>query len=279
MVDYHIHTEHSIDAQGSLSDYVEKALALGLKEICFTNHCELDRTRNDNFIRFNGNIIPITRDALHVLQKEVLTLKESYRKKGLIIRFGIEVGFFDGIEERLKSLTDGLMLDYVLAGIHCLDHICIDSSKECHTYFQKNDAKVLLKNYFDTMEILIRSRLFDAVAHFDVYKKYGLNFYGPDIKIFDRDRLFYLFTLMAEYEVGLEINTAGLRRHNEFYPSKDFMNLAEEAGVEVITIGSDCHKPEDLSSGVKDAKEYADACGFRRIYGFEKRVRFPLDNL
>ncbi|MGB9720309.1 MAG: histidinol-phosphatase HisJ family protein [bacterium] len=279
MVDYHIHTNHSIDAQGSLNDYVERALALGLKEICFTNHCELDEKRNDNLIRFNGNVMPITRDALHKLQNEVLAQKELCKHRGLKVKFGIEVGFFDGIGERLKTLTDGLMLDYILAGIHCLDHICIDSSKECTTFFQRSDAKGLLEKYFKVMEILIRSELFDAVAHFDVYKKYGLNFYGPAIKIFDRDRIYHLFRLMAEYELGLEINTAGWRRCNEFYPSDDFMNLAIEAGIEIITVGSDCHKLEDLSKGIKEAQTYARAHGFKRIYGFERRMRLPLDIL
>jgi len=277
MIDYHIHTNHSIDAEGSLNDYTQRAMALGLKEICFTNHCELDKARNDNLIRFNGNIVPLTRETLINLQNEVMALKELFRKKGLKIRFGIEVGFFDGIEERLKNVIDGLTLDYVLAGIHCLDHICIDSSKECETYFQKNNAQKLLENYFNIMELLIRSRLFDTVAHFDVYKKYGLNFYGEMIKEFDRERVYYLFKLMAEYGLGLEINTAGLRRYNQFYPSEDFMNLAKQAGIEIITIGSDCHKLDDLGNGISQAVDYARLHKFFRIYGFENRMRLPLD--
>uniref|UniRef100_A0A7V0Z4K1 Histidinol-phosphatase n=1 Tax=candidate division WOR-3 bacterium TaxID=2052148 RepID=A0A7V0Z4K1_UNCW3 len=277
MVDYHIHTNHSIDADGCLRDYCEKALAIGLKEICFTNHCELDEERNDNLIRFNGEIKSIDNESLLNLQSEIFDLKEHYRKKGLDIKFGIEVGFFDGVDKRLKEVTNGVSLDYLLAGIHCLDHICIDSSKECNHYFEKHSAEELLNRYFTTMEILVRSRLFDAVAHFDVYKKYGLNFYGEKVRDFDREYVYHIFKLMAEYGTGLEINTAGLRRYNAFYPSIEFIQLAREAGIEIITVGSDSHKVEDLGKGITDAFEYARSSGFSAVYRFNKRHQFPLD--
>ncbi len=277
MIDYHIHTNHSIDAQGSLVEYVEKAISLGMKEICFTNHCELDGERDDNLIRFDGHIQPLNRDALMNLQGEICALKELHQKDGIKIKFGIEVGFFEGIENRLKSVIEGLKLDYVLAGIHCLEHVCIDSSKECNEYFQSHNARELLKGYYDTMEQLIRSQLFDAVAHFDVYKKYGLSFYGDSIRVFDRDRVYHLFKLMVQHRIGLEINTAGLRRNGEFYPSKDLLGLAKDAGMEIITMGSDCHKPEDLAKGIKEAIGYARMFGFKRIYRFDNRVRLPLD--
>ncbi|MEO0128991.1 MAG: histidinol-phosphatase [candidate division WOR-3 bacterium] len=277
MVDYHIHTGHSIDADGSLRDYCEKALSLGLKEICFTNHCELDKERNDNLIRFNGEIKPIGNKSLLELQNEIFNLREHYRSKGLNIKFGIEVGFFDGVEERLKEVIKGLSLDYLLAGVHCLDHICIDSSRECNHYFEKHSAEVLLDKYFSTMKLLLSSKLFDAVAHFDVYKKYGLNFYGEKIKKFNCEYVYQIFRLMAEYETGLEINTAGLRRNNEFYPSPELIKLAKDAGVEIITIGSDAHKVEDLGRGIKDGLEYAKSSGFSKVYVFNRRCRFPLD--
>lgn len=277
MIDYHIHTSHSIDAEGSLREYAQRAMALGLKEICFTNHCELDRTRNDNLIRFDGKIMPLTREVLINLQNEVMEIKEVFSKQDLKIRFGIEVGFFPGIEERLNALIEGLKLDYVLAGIHCLNHICIDSSKECETYFQRNNAERLLEDYYNTMEQLIRSHLFDAIAHFDVYKKYGLSFYGEKVKEFNRERVYSLFKIMADNGIGLEINTAGLRRINQFYPSDDFMVLAKKAGIEIITIGSDCHRPDDIGTGILEAIDYAKFHEFNRIFVFERRVRLPLD--
>ncbi|MCX7995106.1 MAG: histidinol-phosphatase [candidate division WOR-3 bacterium] len=277
MIDYHIHTHHSIDAEGSPDEYCKQALKLGLKEICFTNHCELDPLRDDNLIRINGEIKPLSQSLLFQLQNEVFKLKEQYAKKGLNIKFGLEVGFFSGIEKRLKEIADGLEIDYLLAGIHCLEHICIDSSKECNRYFQNHTAEKLLEDYFNNIQLLIRSGLFDAVAHFDVYKKYGLNFYGEKVRLFNQEWVYQIFKLMIQNEVGLEINTAGLRRHNEFHPSAEFMKLAKDAGIKIITIGSDAHRIEDLGKGVKEAIEYARSYGFERAYMFFKRHKFPLD--
>lgn len=276
MIDYHIHTHHSIDAQGSIKDYAEEALKLGLKEICITNHCELDPQRDDNLIRFDKEIIPITRENLLKLQKEVFEIAEYYKERGLVIRFGLEVGYFDGIEIRLKEVLNGLSLDYLLAGIHCLDHICIDSSKECEKYFIQKTPVELLDNYYNTLENLIKTKIFDSIAHLDVYKKYGIEFYGEKIKNYSREMVGELFKLMKEYNIALEVNTAGLRRHKEFYPSSDFMKLARAMKIEVITIGSDCHRLEDLGRGIREGLEYARANGFTKIFGFERRSPFPI---
>uniref|UniRef100_A0A7C4XFX4 Histidinol-phosphatase n=1 Tax=candidate division WOR-3 bacterium TaxID=2052148 RepID=A0A7C4XFX4_UNCW3 len=275
MIDYHIHTNHSIDAEGSLDEYLEQALKLSLREICITNHCELDSLRNDNLIRIEDKILPIKKENLLFLQNEIIARESYYKDKGLRIKFGIEVGYFEGIGKRLKEVTDDLKLDYILGAIHCLEHICIDSSKEYERYFTQKGVDELLSNYYNTLKELVKSHLFDGVAHLDVYKKYGLGFYGETIRKIPKDKVFEIFKLIAENGIALEINTAGLRRHNEFYPSVDFMKIAKEAGVELVTVGSDCHRADDLGRGIKEAIEYVKMFGFKYIFGFSGRKPIP----
>jgi len=271
MIDYHIHTNHSIDAEGNLNEYCEKAIKLGLKEICITNHCELDLQRDDNLIRFDNKIECLTKETIARLQDEVDKARQYYKKSGLIVRFGIEVGYFEGVEERLDKILNNAELDYLLAGIHCLDHICIDSSKECEKYFSKKNVEQLLVSYYEVIKKLIKSGLFDTIAHIDVYKKYGIKFYGDKIKNIPKELLVESFKAMAKSHIVLEINTAGLRRVNEFYPSPAIMKLAKEQGIRQITMGSDCHKLDDLAKGIKEAIEYARSFGFDAIMGFNKR--------
>ncbi len=271
MIDYHIHTHHSIDAEGDVREYCEQAVKLGLKEICITNHCELDPLRNDSFIRFNNHKQPFTRESLLRLQDEVLREKTLFKKSGLNVKFGLEIGYYDGIEPRLQKILSDINLDFLLGSIHCLDHICIDSSKECPLYFTNHTASELLRNYFQAVEKLINSQFFDAVGHLDIYKKYGLNFYGNEINTLPENSLNKIFQLMAEKGVALEINTAGLRRINEFYPTPSIMKYARAQGATLITIGSDAHRVEDLGKGIKQGIEYAQSFGFETIYGFEKR--------
>lgn len=271
MIDYHIHTLHSIDAEGTISDYCERAVRLGLDEICITNHCELDPARNDSWIRFDGIKQPMTRGGLKRLEHELVNSKEVYKKSDLTVKFGLEVGYYDGIEPQLQEATNDIGFDFILGSIHCLDHICIDSSKEHALYFSQHTVPSLLKNYFKAIEKLIKSKLFDAIGHIDVYKKYGLEFYGDQIQNSPQEILQEILQLMSEYDIALEINTAGLRHVNEFYPSPKIMKCAREQGLERITVGSDCHKVADLGKGIKEAIDYAKSFGFDAVYGFDKR--------
>ena len=272
MIDYHIHTHHSVDAEGTINEYCEQALLRGLHEICITNHCELDPLRDDNLIRLNSSTQPITNDTLLLLQDEVFKAKEYYEPQGLSVKFGLEVGYFEGIQKRLHQITKGLKVDFLMGSIHCLDHVCIDSSREYEIYFKKHDVSELLKKYFYTVEQLIQCQLFDALGHFDVYKKYGIRFYGEKIHIFPTELVSKIFHLMKEKKIALEINTAGLRRINEFYPAPQFMQCAYQQGLEMITIGSDSHKVTDLGKGIEQGIEYIKSFGFEAIYAFETRT-------
>lgn len=271
MVDYHIHTHHSIDAHGSVREYCERAHSLGLEEICFTNHCELDPTRNDNLIRFDTNPEPITRDRIQVLRNEILGVQQEFATRGLVVKFGIEIGYFPGINARLREVTDGIPFDFVLGSIHCLEHICIDSSREYQTYFKQYDVPALLDRYYDAIVALIKSRYYDAVAHLDVYKKYGIGHYGNVIKDIPVDHLKTVFRAMKEHDIALEINTAGLRRVDEIYPSPGIMRYARTQGIEMITIGSDAHQTDDLGKGLNQGIAYAKSFGFEHLCVYHER--------
>ncbi|MGB7054712.1 MAG: histidinol-phosphatase [bacterium] len=271
MVDYHIHTQHSIDASGTISEYCNQAVKIGLQEICFTNHCELDPERDDSFIRFNGEREPFSKKGLMKLQSEVNEARDRYKHQGLIVKFGIEVGYYKGIEQKLKGIIEGIDLDFVIGAIHCLDHICIDSSRECRRYFDRHDASQYVDNYYVSVASLIESGMFNSLAHIDVYKKYGRDHYGAEIADVPRHLVTRIFRMIKDNHIALEINTAGMRFMQEFYPAPMLMKIAHEQGVKLITIGSDSHKPEDLGKDLSLATEYLKSFGFDAVHTFDKR--------
>lgn len=272
MIDYHVHTEHSIDAQGTIAEYCDQAAKIGLGEICFTNHCELDPERDDNFIRFNGKQEPFSHNALLRLQREVHAARDRYRRHGLAVKFGIEVGYYPGVEQRLKGIIQGIELDFMIGAIHCLDHICIDSSRECGRYFDSHSARQYLENYYAFVTSLIESGMFDSLAHIDVYKKYGRDHYGSEMNDVPEDLLRSVFQLMREKGIAFEINTAGMRFMNEFYPAPSLMQIAHEQGITRITIGSDSHRPEDLGKDLARGIEYLKSYGFNAVQRFRNRT-------
>jgi histidinol-phosphatase (PHP family) len=271
MIDYHIHTSHSPDAEGAIPDYCERAVVLGIREICFTNHAEMDPERDDNVIRFDGRQETLTNAGLKRLHREILARRDAYGTKDLTVRSGIEVGFFPGMEKRLAEMTASIDYDFLMGSIHCLNHACIDSSREYRDYFSRHAARDLLDEYYAEILKLVESRLFDSLGHIDVYKKYGMKFYGSEIDYLPRDILAAVFDAMRRNGTALEINAAGLRRIDQFYPSEEIMEIARDLKVERITVGSDCHKVDDLGKGIKEACEYAKSFGFSNVFTFEKR--------
>lgn len=271
MIDYHIHTFHSPDAEGEIMEYCARALSLGLREICFTNHAEMDPGRDDNIFRGDGQHQPISNDQLRRHHEEIRRAAEIFAKKGLTVRSGIEIGFYPGMETRLSELTRSIEYDFWLGSIHCLNHACIDSSREYQSYFSRRPARQLIEEYYAAVLKLVQSRLFDALGHIDVYKKYGIGYYGADIDYLPRDLLTVVFDAVIQTGICLEINTAGLRRIQQFYPAAEIMKMAREQGVKRLTIGSDCHRVDDLGKGIKEGLDYAKTFGFSSVYTFSQR--------
>lgn len=271
MVDYHVHTVHSVDASGTVADYCSRAREIGLREICFTNHCELDPRRDDSFIVFDGRREPFSRKGLLRLQEEILAARDRFKGQGLDVKFGIEVGYFTGIEPVLEEISRGAELDFVIGAIHCLDHICIDSSRECGQYFGAHRVDEYLAEYFSAVAGLVRSRMFDSVAHFDVFKKYGIGYYGRDVQRIPRGIVEEVFQMMRKNGTALELNTAGMRYMQEFYPAPSLMKIARDSGLEIITIGSDSHRPEDLGKDLFPAIELLKSLGFEAVTTYTRR--------
>ena len=49
-IDYHVHTEFSNDSDYPMEKVVQDAIAMGLDEICFTDHVDYDIKYMDHFV-------------------------------------------------------------------------------------------------------------------------------------------------------------------------------------------------------------------------------------
>jgi histidinol-phosphatase (PHP family) len=92
-------------------------------------------------------------------------------------------------------------------------------------------------------------------------------------------------TLMVQYELlkevlkliiskgkGIEINTSGLRQApRETMPDVDVLKLYHELGGEILTIGSDAHRPVDVAEGIDTAIENAKQAGFKYLTLYKER--------
>jgi histidinol-phosphatase (PHP family) len=72
--------------------------------------------------------------------------------------------------------------------------------------------------------------------------------------------------------IGIEINTAGLRLSvKETHPSLAALRWYREMGGELLTLGSDGHRPGHVGYGLAEALDLARAAGFERVCTYEQR--------
>ncbi|MFQ6003389.1 MAG: histidinol-phosphatase [Candidatus Zixiibacteriota bacterium] len=254
--DYHIHPDYSLDATGTIDQYCQRALELGLKEICFTTHYDTDPVRKDKdpFMRIDGKIVPLSEKNVKRYIEDVRRASKVYGPMGLSVKVGLEVDYAPHFENELKKNLAAFDLDYVLGAVHCLDHIAISASSEAEDYFKKKGLRKLCQEYYKVLGKAVLSALFDAIAHLDIYRKHGLAFYGEEILTAHRGLVEPVLQLMMENDVGMEINTGVLRKgHNQFSPSLEILNLALDMNVKIVAFGSDAHKVKHLGQDIKEA--------------------------
>ena len=80
-----------------------------------------------------------------------------------------------------------------------------------------------------------------------------------------------LLKLLIENGKGIEINTAGIAKIGFPHPHIDALKLYKELGGEIITVGSDAHKKEDIGFGFDVANDLLKQIGFRYYTLFKER--------
>lgn len=254
--DYHVHPGYSLDAIGTVDEYCQRALELGIEEICFTTHYDSDPHRKeiDPFVQVDGQIVPLSGESVNRYIDDVRRAGKAYGPSGLTVRVGLEVDYAPHIEEKLLRELPRLDLDYRLGAVHCLDHIAISASDEAESYFKGKSADQMLSEYYRVLRHAAKSGLFEVIAHLDIYKKYGLSFYGKEVLTGHQGLVEPVLDLMVEKDIGMEINTGVLRKgHKEFCPGLEIVELAVKRGVKIVAYGSDAHKVEQLGQGIQEA--------------------------
>lgn len=272
LVDYHLHTAVTVDAHMSEADVCQRAIALGLREIAFTNHVML---------RYPDYIMSPEEWVDHWAQ--VQSCRQRYPE--LAIRVGMEVDYYDGQDDELTAMIqryENLIdhpFDYILGAVHYLNGVFFGPSRNARTLFDHQDVEDIYHDYFVQMAKAARSGLFDVMAHPDLIKKYT-GVLHPAVP-FDRYRAVVedFIESILESGVGIEVNPKGLRYAvAEIYPSDQLLALyvseARARGIEpIITLGSDAHRFEAVGAGLSEGVKALKRAGHNTITLFKGKER------
>jgi histidinol-phosphatase (PHP family) len=257
LADYHVHTPLCHHATGWPVDFARRAVELGLGELGFADHSPMPEKFDD------------WRMLLQDLPRYVAAVETAREKfPELTIRLGLECDYLGGREAWIEELRGMVDWDYFIGSVHYLpDGTEVDHPKYISRYRDGNVGEIWT-NYWLTYEAMIRARLFDFVAHPDLPKKFGFRPAG-DLRHFYEP----VIAALAETGTPFEINTAGWRKDcQEQYPSREFLEMAHAAGVQLL-INSDAHAVTELTSGFEDAVALAKSVGFTHTVRFQRREK------
>jgi histidinol-phosphatase (PHP family) len=251
--DYHMHSTYS-DGRSVPEDYIAPALEAGMSEIGFSEHLTLFREPE----AWNMNPINIASYIEHLGK-----LRNS--TDGLIIKTGLEVDYFEGLEEETRTFLKPIPLDYVIGSVHYQGDRTVDFGPE---FYKGKNIDLLFEKYFDTVCAAASSGLFDIIGHCDLIRIYGYKPASDPEKHYRR-----IAKIMKKNEVSFEVNTNGRNRPlADFYPDRRFLNIFREEKVPVC-VNSDAHMPARVGQYFDEAYDLLRYVGFTEMAVFEKRVR------
>lgn len=258
IADYHIHSLFSADSEALTEEIVKTALSKGLSSICITDHLDFDYSDN-------GVLFELDKDEYFYFFKN---LKEKY-KDLLDIRIGIETGLEPDKAERLDDFINRHNYDFIIGSSHLVNGI----DPYYPEYFYGRDDYQAFFEYFESIATNLKyCKNFDVYGHIDYVVRYSPN-KSKNYKV--SDYLEILKEILKELIYngkGIEVNTSGYRSGlSNPNPSFEIIKLYKELGGEIITLGSDAHKPQDIAYNFEKAIELIKACGFKYYSEFKNR--------
>jgi histidinol-phosphatase (PHP family) len=265
--DYHVHERHSGDAaHASVLDYCQVAEDRGIDEIGFCTHLIIAGSH-----QYTG----ISPSAIPSYFKEIETAQTFTRVQ---LKVGLEVDYFPEAVKQLESIIDDYPFDFILGSLHFLQGHSVMRKRGLEAFCSTRPVKELVKTYYHLWREAIETGLFDVMAHPDYFRRPfpASTLRLPPIEEYVAS-LYSAIESLKSYSVGIEVNTSGWRHGlQDCYPSQQFLEIAKEVGIQMVTIGSDSHRTSDLGRYLTKAIDRLKQVRFSHLALFEKRRSYRI---
>ena len=214
---------------------------------------------------------------------------------------GFEMDYITSLETEIRETVDDLLqrakkrrvpVSTVAGSIHMLPGTVADipiSKKPIDitaidytaTIFEQllteQSPRKLLDSYFDTMETLVQSGIFQVVSHLDLLRKfdagrdYWESIYFAGLEKYYHERSRGIVDLAAQRNVVIELNTSGFNYpYRRPYLSPELLRYCREKKVGV-QVSSDAHYPEHVGQFFDVAYEMLKQAGITEMVVFENQ--------
>ena len=245
--------------------FVRFAIAKGFRAYGFSSHSPLPFETNWN----------MSKDDMPEYLQEIERLKRKYSDQ-LEIYVSLEIDYLDDTYNASIPYFRELPLDYRIGSIHYLpiadplieaNMVAIDGSfteyeQSVDRYFG-GDIRKLVKCYFESTLRMIEAGGIDIVGHIDKIHMHGHNFAAFDSSAdWYRKPFLDCLDLIKEKGMMVEINTKNLVKKKELYPRQEYLQKIHEMGIPIL-VNSDCHYPDLVNDGRREAFKLLKQAGFR----------------
>ncbi|MBE7004729.1 MAG: histidinol-phosphatase HisJ family protein [Ruminococcaceae bacterium] len=266
--DFHVHSDFSFDSSTPMEAQIERAIELGVDELCFTEHVDYGVMRDWDdpgpFRIRNGE--PYRNVDYPRYFAALAEMKRRYAGK-ITLRQGLELGVQRHTIGQNNALFETYRgeLDFTLLSVHQVDNMEFYPPE----YMEGRTQDEYNLGYFE--ELLAVARDFDhycVLAHLDVMRRYDPAGEYPFEK--NRDIIAEILRTAIQKGKGIELNTASWRyKLDDIQPRRAILRLYRDLGGEILTIGSDAHRPERVAGNFGEARAILrDELGFRRFCTF-----------
>lgn len=255
--DLHLHTSFSGDSDTPPEKQIERAISLGMKQICITDHHDHDVISDCDFeLDIPSYFAEMTR------------LRERYSGK-IDISIGVELGLQLRLANYLEAVAAEYLFDFIIGSVHFVDGI----DPYFPEFWEGRTEEQSVERYFETALGCVKNiKCFDSFGHLDYFIRYAKEKNRNYSYEKYADFIDPILKTLAEDGKALECNSGGFKAGlNAPNPCPAILKRFRELGGERITVGSDAHDPEYIGHEFERCREILLDCGYSYYAVYKNR--------
>ncbi len=251
LVNYHCHSDCSMDGQATMAQMALAGAAAGLELICFTDHCDT----------VDGAGAPCREFSWETVEAALEEARRAVHGR-VELRKGVELG--EAVQHPAYALEVLARpgIDFVIGSVHSP---MFGPDYYYQHYTDPAECRRLLREYCMQLLATAKSGAYDVLGHLNYPLRYMRWRDGVPV---DMDCCMDLLDQVLETVIaagkGIELNTSGyLNCGGQPMPPLPLLARYRAMGGEIVTVGSDAHIPERMAQGLAEGMELLKTAGFR----------------
>lgn len=264
--DYHVHSAYSDDSEYPLEQVIRDAVAMGMDEICLTDHVDYGIKVDwdeDGEIPYYGSRPRMNVDYPRYMA-QLHELQQRYGDR-IRIKIGLEFGMQTHTIPRYRALFARYPLDFVILSIHQVD----DQEFWTQDFQRSRTQQEYHERYYEELLAVMQEyKDYSVLGHLDSITRYDKQGVYPFRRV--RPIVEQILRCVIEDGKGIEVNTSSHRYGlSDTTPSVEILKLYRELGGTILTIGSDSHAPAYLGTHITETRALLRELGFRQFCTFD----------